>query len=216
MEFSLNSEVKLVSVMGNDLTVVNAARVSLNKHKEVLDESDEKLISYLATHKHWTPFSHPQITFRISMPIAIARQWFKSTVGLTRNEVSRRYVSDEPEYFVPDQLRPKDKSIKQGSKQEEHPLSSLYLTKYQKLVSDANELYLDMIKEGICAEQSRFILPQCTMTSFYETGSLYAYSRIINLRNKTDAQKEIQDIAKQVFLYTKELFPLSINYLCQT
>ena len=107
--------VELLNHMGDDLTVVNAARVSMAKHVTLFVDQDRKLISYLAKHNHWTPFSHVTFQFRLKMPIFLAREWFRHTVGIARNEVSRRYVTDEPEFFTPTEWRSKAEHVKQGS-----------------------------------------------------------------------------------------------------
>ena len=108
--------VELLESFGNDLTVVNAARVSFAKEVKEFKEGDQKLINYLVKHNHISPFFHPQIRFRLKMPIFVAREWFRHTIGFSRNEVSRRYVDDEPEIFVPSELRARDSNKKQGSK----------------------------------------------------------------------------------------------------
>lgn len=223
IKLAYNSQVQLISVMGTDLTVVNSARVSFDKEskyiyddddKAILDRRDENLIKFLAEHNHWTPFSHPQLTFRIDMPLAIARQWFKHTVGLTRNEISRRYVSDPPTYFCPNIFRQKDENKKQGSRPTAVENNEELLQEYIDFIDKSNALYEKLLDKGVCPEQARFVLPTATMTSFYETGSLYAYSRIVNLRDKSDAQKEIQDIAKLIKKYLDINFPISTKYLC--
>lgn len=224
-KISYKSEVNLISVMGSDITVVNSARVSFNREskyifddddKPILERRDEKLIKFLAEHNHWTPFSHPQLTFRIDMPLAIARQWFKHTVGLTRNEVSRRYISDPPSFFCPTIFREQDDNKKQGSKLTPVDNNEQLIEEYIDFLDRANSFYEKLLDNNVCPEQARFVLPTATMTSFYETGSLYAYARIVNLRNKPDAQKEIQDIAKVIKLYLDINFPISTKYLCDT
>jgi len=107
--------VEYIDHMGDDRTVANSARVSFASHKDSFDEKDEKLINYLAEHNHWTPFAHPQITLRVKAPIPIRTQFFKSKVGLVENEISRRYVSIEPEFYYPKWRSKPDKSKKQGS-----------------------------------------------------------------------------------------------------
>lgn len=217
------SSLELRSSMGDDLMVVDAARVSLAKEseweyrlledslevEEVLSYDDTRLINYLAKHKHWTPFSHPQIQFRIKMPIAIARQWFKHQIGITRNEVSRRYVSDEPEVFIPASLRSKpEKSIKQGSG-EEHEHSFWLIESMALEVERQIDNYNRLIEIGICPEQARFFLPQGTYTEFIETGSLAAYARIANLRLDPHAQYEVRVYAQAVADHLSKLFPIS-------
>lgn len=221
--------VKLLDHMGSDLTVVNAARVSFNKRKEEFDERDEKLIHFLARNNHWTPFGHPQIQFRIKMPIFVARQWFRSNVGIVRNEVSRRYVDDAPEFFEPDVWRGRAKNKKQGSSEKvislkdlsawrsnEHPNKSERIFDdyslqelYDELLERNNHLYNMLIANDVAPEQARMVLPQSTYTEFIETGSLAAYARVYNLRIDPHAQKEVQDYAKQIGELIQPLFPVS-------
>lgn len=216
--------VKLIDCMGDDLTVCNSARVSFNKKSSYKDlyprihlkEEDEKLIKYLAKHGHWTPFSQVQFQFRIKMPIAIARQYFKSQIGFTRNEISRRYVSYNPEYFIPKIFRERpEENIKQGSGAAlkysyELKVKKAYLTHCK----NCDILYRSMIDDfNIAPEQARLILPQCIMTEFIETGSLAAYARLINLRMDQGAQKEIQEYAHLLSKEIKKLCPVSWKYL---
>lgn len=215
-------EVKLIDSMGNDLTVVNAARVSFHKEshwtlegyeidgeygeKTVLHEQDQKLIKYLATHNHWTPFSHVMITMREKVPIFVARQRFKHMVGFTYNEVSRRYVDDEPEFFVPDAWRKKAENKKQGSSDEtvsyfpDYEIASAAYKNiteaYKSMLESCESLYGDMLDAGVAPEQARMVLPQSMFTEYYCTGSLAAWARAYKLRIDPHAQKEIQDLAK--------------------
>ncbi len=194
-----------------DLLVVNAARVSFAKEKTSMDESDVKLIKYLAKHNHWTPFSHSSITLRIKMPIFVARQWFKHMVGFTRNEVSRRYVDFEPEFWAPDSWRGTATDKKQGSSDEEqYELTieeGIEEFTYEDIVRICNDWYAQ--NDHICPEQRRAVLPQSMMTEFIETGSLAAYARLAGLRNQPDAQKEIQEYALEVDKIMKDLYPVS-------
>lgn len=235
--------VEYINHMGSDLTVVNAARVSFDKESELVDiygyehpdninrsekekivrwyrvvgkglsEKDQKLIKYLASHNHWTPFSHVMITMRETVPIFVARQRFKHMVGFTYNEVSRRYVDDEPEFFVPDVWRGKPENAKQGSSDIEIKDMYAFLDrdildrsdlKERNTVNDQYEfflrisegLYKAMIKAGVAPEQARMVLPQSMYTSYYVTGSLAAWARAYKLRTDPHAQKEIQNLAK--------------------
>ena len=203
--------VELLDHMGDDLTVVNAARVSMAKHSAQLVDKDEKLILYLATHNHWTPFSHVTFQFRIKMPIFIAREWFRHTVGITRNEVSRRYVTDEPEFFTPAEWRSKAEHVKQGSGEVIDSAGRVLeiSTAYDKAIETCAEAYETLLNCGVCPEQARMVLPQSMMTEFIETGSLYAYARIWRLRTDPHAQKEIQQIAAQVGEEIEKLCPVS-------
>jgi len=218
-----------ISHMGDDLTVVNAARVSFDKASQFVNEGreapdfpeddyseelqisqgDTKLISYLAKHGHWTPFSHPQITMRYTVPIFIARQEFKHIVGFTRNEVSRRYVDDTPEFYVPEVWRSRPEgSVKQGSGGA-HEYSGAWGAKYEKYLSDALCWYSSMINDGIAPEQARMVLPQSMYTSYYITGSLAAFARMVKQRSDPHAQVEIQELAAMVDEVIRPLYPVS-------
>lgn len=208
-------QVEYVQHMGSDIDVVNAARVSFSKKVDSLSKNDEKLIKYLAEHNHWTPFSHCQVQLKIEMPIFIARQWFKSTVGFSRNEKSRRYVGDSPTFYYPEQWRQKPgKNIKQGSGENVSPaLNEKINYKYDSIVEKCEELYNELILIGVAPEQARMILPQSMKTEFIETGSLQAYSRICNLRKDFHAQKEIQWFANEIDKIMIKLFPVSWKVL---
>jgi len=201
--------VELLDVMGSDLTVVNAARVSFGKQKEVFDESDEKLIKYLAKYGHWTPFSQCQLQFRIRMPIFTARQYFKHTVGLTRNEISRRYVKDAPEFHLPKEWRLAAENVKQGSSSEisenSEDLSKIVDEFYKK----SEELYNLLLSKNICPEQARMVLSQAMYTEFIETGSLAAYARINSLRVEKTAQLETREYPLAQEQLIEPIFPIS-------
>ena len=207
-------KVELIEQLGTDLTVVNAARVSFNKHHEELEQNDEKLIRYLATHGHWTPFAHPQLQFRISAPIFVARQLVKHQIGLVWNEVSRRYVDYTPEVYLPkpDEWRGKPENAKQGSTgtMSLHPILEMDV---QMVVKMAVDTYDQLIKVGVAPEQARMILPLSTYTEWYWTGSLYAFSRICKLRLSEDSQEETREIARQIGELCGKIFPISWKYL---
>lgn len=224
-------EIKLIDVMGDDLRVVNAARVSFDKesgwnevpyrngydqtdigYSQELSEKDQKLINYLASHNHWTPFSHVQITMREKVPIFVARQRFKHMVGFTYNEVSRRYVDDTPEFFTPDKWRARAANKKQGSSDEEvewletgeflvwddptSPLLEISLKDYyNSFIREAEEFYKLLIRNEVAPEQARMVLPQSLYTTYYVTGSLAAWARAYKLRSDEHSQREIQDLA---------------------
>lgn len=217
------SSVELIDHMGSDLTVVNAARVSMAKESDwdfgdcgfdmKLSKRDCGLIAYLAKHNHWTPFSHPQIQLRIKMPIFVARQWFKHMIGFTRNEVSRRYVDDTPEVYVPTEWRLRAASVKQGSSDEVVKNSaelSAFVT--EEVFAAVLGCYEELIEGGVCPEQARMVLPQM-YTEFYETGSLAAYARLAKLRLDPHAQKEVRQYAHAVSEIIGELFPFSWAHL---
>ncbi len=213
--------VTLIDSMGNDLTVVNSARVSLNKESffndngELKDE-DIKLIKYLAKHNHWTPFSQVTFQFRIKMPIFIARQYFRSNVGLTRNEVSRRYVSDPPEFWEPTSWRSRPENVKQGSGEDLPEVTQVYFFEVYRAAMDALETsYNAFIQKGCCPEQARALLPQSMMTEFIETGSLAAYARVYTLRKDSHAQVEIQEYADLIGNVIKNKTPHSWRALTE-
>jgi thymidylate synthase (FAD) len=206
-------KVELLEVFGDDLTVVNAARVSLGKHVTEFTERDAKLIKYLANHEHTSPFFHPQARFRIKIPIWMAREWFRHTIGFARNEVSRRYVDEPPTFHIPDALRSRAANKKQGSKDDTHELSSQYREEMEHLCDETCRLYQLMLANGICPEQARMILPQNMMTEFIETGSLAAYARLCKLRLGPDAQKEIRDVAQMIGDALEKVFPVSWSVL---
>ena len=208
--------VERLDVFGDDLTVVNAARVSFAKESSVLSMADEKLIRYLARNNHITPFFHPQIRFRLRMPIFVAREWFRHTVGFSRNEVSRRYVDSKPSFWKPiEALRLRDKSVKQGSKDELHPRKNEILGRWCKLEAEVTAFYEELLGEGVAPEIARGILPQSMHTEFIETGSLYAYARLCKLRLDPHAQKEIREYAERISQCLESQFPVSWKYLME-
>ena len=201
--------VELIDSMGSDLSVVNAARVSFAKESDweysdkfvdVLSDKDEKLIAYLATHNHWTPFAHAFLSFRIKAPIFVARQLVKHQVGLAWNEVSRRYVDDEPEFWFPKVWRGKPVNAKQGSSgtlESEQPRYDINMY-IRGVVKDSLDCYMEMLDLGMAPEQARMVLPQNTMTEWIWSGSLAAFARVCKLRLDPHAQQETQEIAKLI------------------
>jgi len=207
-------ETKLIDVMGTDLTVVNAARVSFGKKKEKFEEGDEKLIKYLAQHNHWSPFGHCMLQFHIKAPIFVARQLVKHQVGLTWNEISRRYVDYEPEFYEVDKWRGRPVDKKQGSSEEEiewvdgnEEVSTTSLQTEIEALAEYN--YNWMLRAGVAPEQARMILPQSMMTEWYWSGTLYAFARICNLRCAEDAQYETRIVANLINDECERLFPIS-------
>jgi len=201
-------DIELIDKLGTDLSVVNAARVSFAKRKDVLDEKDDKLIKYLALHGHWSPFAHAFLSFRIKAPIFVARQLVKHQVGLSWNEVSRRYVSDKPEFYIPFMWRKKpEKSIKQGSSNEEVEFD------ITELIDNCKGTYNYMLEEGIAPEMARMVLPQCMMTEWIWSGSVFAFSRVCNLRSKSNAQAETRMVTHQLSRHMKDHFPICYKYL---
>ena len=205
-------KVDLIDSMGSDLTVVNAARVSFDKTSSTLDEKDIKLINYLAKHNHWSPFSHCFLQFRVKAPIFIARQLAKHQVGLSWNEVSRRYVDSPPEFYEPETWRGKPENVKQGSDGEAKSqyFPNLYL-------GDVTELALNnydkMIVQGVAPEMARMVLPQNMYTEWYWSGSLYAFSRVCQLRLDKTSQAEVQEVAVKLSAHCWSLFPHSWDAL---
>jgi thymidylate synthase (FAD) len=208
-------KVELLETFGSDLTVVNAARVSLGKHVDEFTEKDARLCKYLADHDHVSPFFHPQARFRLKMPIWMAREWYRHTIGFARNEVSRRYVDDAPTFHLPDAIRTRAPNKKQGSNDDVHPKSDDILHLMRNAYEEANRTYEVLLDEGVPPEQARMILPQNMMTEFIETGSLAAYARLCKLRLGPDAQKEIQDVAQSVSDALSTAFPHTWPVLIQ-
>ena len=208
-------QVKLVDKMGSDLSVVNAARVSFAKESEwesipeggqiegLLSLADEKLIKYLAKHNHWSPFGHASMQFHIKAPIFVARQLVKHQVGLVWNEVSRRYVDDEPEFYIPKKWRLKADNKKQGSSDEtiEYNIDGA--------IQFVTQTYNNLLREQVAPEMARMVLPQNLYTEWYWSGTLMAFARVCNLRCAKDTQWETQQIANQIDEFGEKLFEYS-------
>ena len=205
--------VELLEVFGSDLTVVNAARVSFHKESHEMTLADEKLIKYLAEHQHTSPFFHPQLRFRLNMPIFVAREWFRHTIGFARNEMSRRYVDSPPEIWTPSEFRQRDPKLKQGSKSESVEKNEEAGQLYRQTVDASVRAYHELMELGVAPEMARSVLPLSLYTEFIETGSLAAYARLCKLRLDPSAQKEIRDYAQKVHDLIAEKFPLSWKYL---
>jgi len=203
--------VELQEVFGDDLLVVNAARVSFSKESHDLSEKDEKLINYLAKHNHISPFFHPQIRFRIKMPIFVAREWYRHQIGFARNEVSRRYVDDIPECWIPrsEDLRERDAKVKQGSKDTIVQNADEIHDIIERHTQNSVNMYTYLLGQGIAPEVARCVLPQSMMTEFIETGSLAAYARLFKLRSDPSAQKEIRIYAEKIGEFLSKCFPIS-------
>ena len=247
-------KVQLVDYMGSDLSVVNSARVSFNKKSKAesseikkidfygsgetlvtlptLNKRDEKLIRYLARHNHWTPFAHTCITFHIKAPMFVARQLQKHQIGLVWNEVSRRYIKEEPEFYIPEEWRYQAENVKQGSSDEfikdddlDKKIRTEYTSEYSwkdnliptpfQITEESKSIYNVLLDIGICAEQARMVLPQNTYTEWYWTGSLFAFARVCKLRCAKDTQKESRDVANQIFDLCSEVYPVSWKYLME-
>ena len=202
-------EATYIDHMGSDLSVVNAARVSFGKkHTEFDTERDTKLIKYLAKHKHISPFGHAFASFHVKAPVFVARQLVKHKF-LRWNEVSRRYVSEPPEFYEPE-WREVAENKKQGSggpmgKSERKPV----VNKYEQLTKGAARTYRRMLELGVCEEQARMVLPQSMMTEWYWSGSLDAFAAMCHLRCKPDTQYESRIVAEAIDDKMAELFPVS-------
>lgn len=234
--------VEYITHSGDDLLVCNAARISFDKMtqwEEVeetywednalfggrsytetvkkVSERDQKLIKYLATHGHWSPFAHPQVTLRINAPVFVTRQLQKHVVGLVWSEVSRRYVDDEPELYVPNEWRGRPTNgMKQGSSDETIPHQEGYTRYLQHAYYEARSCYEYMIEEGVAPEMARMVLPQAMMTQWFWTGSLSAFARVCKLRLDSHAQKETRDVAEMIASIIEPLFPVSFKALMDT
>jgi len=206
-------EVTYVDHMGSDLSVVNAARVSFGKKSDwlprvhngeqlVLTPKDAKLISYLARHNHKSPFNHAFATFHIKAPIFVARQLQKHEY-MPWNEISRRYVDSEPEFYQPDVWRGRSEDKKQGSD------GVVNVGKIGDISLTSKTLYNSLLDRGVAPEQARMVLPQSTMTEWYWSGSVHAFAKMCGLRLKPDAQYETRLVAEQIEDKMTELFPES-------
>lgn len=205
-------KIELLDYLGSDLTIVNAARVSMDKwHDEFDEESDTRLLRYLALHNHWTPFAQPQIQVRVTAPIFVARQFFKSTTGTVRNETSRRYVDSAPEFFYPEEWRSRPQgNIKQGSGAPLEPATAYKAEQtYRNAVDACRHAYDALLTWGVAPEQARMVLPQSMFTQWVETGSLAYWARVYGLRSGSHAQQEIQDLVRELDVIMVRLFPVA-------
>jgi len=208
--------------MGNDLSVVNAARVSFGKKSthvytdesnspNVLYVRDVNLIKYLAKHNHISPFGHCFASFHVKAPIFVARQLVKHKF-LRWNEISRRYVSDTPEFYRPEVWRGKSEDKKQGSGPALED-QNIHIATTQRIVE---MLYKSMLDRNVCEEQARMVLPQNTMTEWYWSGSLDAFASMCQLRCKSDSQFETRIVADHISSKMSEIFPVSWKHLCES
>jgi len=226
-------EVTYINHMGNDLSVVNAARVSFAKESKwedydsenrtigeeykdqyVLKDRDRKLIHYLAEHQHFSPFGHCFASFVVKAPIFVARQLVKHKF-LRWNEISRRYVDSEPEFYKPSEWRKRSDDKKQGSHGALIDGSKIWDSLVGQEARDTLLLYTGMIKQGVCPEQARMVLPQSTMTEWYWSGSLDAFADMCKLRCANDTQAETQEVAWGISFKMEELFPASWQELME-
>ena len=208
-------EVVLINSCGNDLSVVNAARVSFHKESEFLENGklklgDEKLINYLAKHKHTSPFNHAFMTFRVKAPIFVARQLVKHKF-MPWNEVSRRYVDEEPEFYIPD-IRVRVDNVKQGSGGI-HQYSDKFKVDMEDFCRNALYEYQSLIADNVAPEVARAVLPQTMMTEWIWSGTLGAYCDMLKLRLDPHAQYESRVVAQKIAEIVKSLFPVSYEAL---
>jgi thymidylate synthase (FAD) len=213
-------EVNYIDHMGSDLSVVNAARVSFGKKSEwmprihygedlVLKPKDAKLIKYLAKHQHKSPFNHTFVTFHVKAPVFVARQLVKHEY-MPWNEVSRRYVDEEPEFYVPDVWRGRSADKKQGS---EGVIEDIDPDVANSMVACAKHDYNYLLAKGVSPEQARMVLPQSMMTEWYWSGTLFSFSKMCGLRLKEDTQAETQIVASKIALTMAKIYPVSWNAL---
>jgi thymidylate synthase (FAD) len=192
---------------GNDLMVVNAARVSFAKESAMFSGKDAGLISYLARHNHKSPFNHTFVTFHVKAPVIVARQLVKHEY-MPWNEVSRRYVDDEPEFYTPDVWRGRSADKKQGS-EGVVKLEGVDEQIVDDYAVEALTAYQVLLEAGVCPEQARFVLPQSMMTEWYWSGTLFAFAKMCNGRCAPDTQLETRLVANQICDKMRELFPVS-------
>ena len=213
-------EVTYIDHMGSDLSVVNAARVSFGKKSEwhqriytgepnVLKTKDAKLINYLAKHNHKSPFNHAFATFHVKAPVFVARQLVKHEY-MPWNEISRRYVDEEPEFYVPSVWRGRSADKKQGS---EGVVKSNFGIEYYH--EKAWQAYDQLLNEGVSPEQARMVLPQSMMTEWYWSGTLFAFAKMCSLRLKADTQEETQYVAQKIALTMAKIYPVSWDALME-
>jgi len=217
-----NGYVRLVDTMGSDLSVANAARASFAKESTEMSSGDARLISFLARENHMSPFRHAFMTFEFKAPLMVARQHWKYVVGSDHtmdswNESSRRYITMEPEFYVPksNEWRLSVEDVKQGSGGPVDPMvGSILTTELLTYIEKGEQLYKTAMEAGVAAEQARLFLPAYSMHVIYRWScSLQSVALFLNQRLEEDAQKEIQDYAEAVFSFAKEKFPISIPLL---
>ena len=216
--------VRLVDTLGNDLSVVNAARVSYDKESEDFSPRDAKLIKFLINEGHTSPFRHAALTFEVYAPLFVARQWWKYAVGSTHvddqngwNESSRRYITEDEQFYVPSasSWRRKPENSKQGSGEPIHfSVGYHYTNKLQEIIAEGTKLYEDAMADNIAPEIARLFLPAYGMYVRWRwTTSLQGVMTFLDQRLEHDAQKEIQDYAKVVKELTEQAFPQTMKVL---
>ncbi len=210
------SALELVRASGSDLDIVNAARVSYGTRSSILTPRDEKLIYYLISHQHTSPFEHTQLVFRVKCPLYISKQWMRHRVGVSYNEISGRYVEIPLEFYTPKQLRTQDPVNKQGSVPKEFTEEQKIREAYAHTLKTSSETYLALLEAGICRELARGVLPQCTFTEFIFTCNLISLFHFVKLRADSHAQWEIQQYAKGMLNFALPHFPVAINSWLKT
>ena len=208
--------VDLVQHMGTDLTIVNSARVSFGKHKEKLDEKDERLINYLVKHKHTSTFEHNVVTLRFVVPLFVRSQHHRHRTW-SYNEISRRYTDINIQFYEPTEFRTQHKSNRQASNPDETADPVLYtpVEKTSEAVRKHHEesmrLFDKMIEAGVCREQARGVLPQNMYTEYYGTVNLSNLLKFIDLRTHEGAQWEIQKVAEACLDIVEDLWPVAVS-----
>ena len=204
--------VELIDFMGSDLNVVNAARVSFDKVSTEFNNKDERLLAYLAKHGHWSPFAHTSITVRCKVPLFLARQLVKHQVGGSWNEVSRRYVDSDPEFWFPKVLHTRPENAKQGCGGV-HPLSHTGLGFIEGTTREAFAMYKALLDSDVAPEEARMVLPLNTMTEFMWTGSVMFFARVIKQRKDAHAQLVAQEFAELLTAAIADVYPKSLEAL---
>jgi len=198
----MNNKVELLNFMGDDLMVVNVARVSYGKQSNEMNDKDIRLLKYLYEHKHTSPWRHPQLQFRITCPIFVERQLFKHQIGMSANSISGRYVDFSDTYWEPVVLREQSKDSKQGSGN--HVMREDLIHKMKDVVLYAKNTYKELIDQGISKELARTILPLSLNTTFIWTGSMLSFLHLFELRLKPDAQLETRNIVYDILMAIKK------------
>ncbi len=212
--------VELVDSVGSDLSVVNSARVSFGKHKDVLDKKDEKLIRYLINHKHTSTLEHCFVTFRVKVPLFVRSQHHRHRTW-SYNEISRRYTDFDIQFYEPRSFRTQHKSNRQASNADELTNPVIYSyedgsflradTLVRSIHTQSLKIFNDMIEAGVCREQARGVLPQNMYTEYYASANLNNILKFIDLRTHEGAQWEIQQLAKGMLDIVSELYPITVR-----
>jgi thymidylate synthase (FAD) len=211
-------KVEYVEHMGSDLSVVNSARVSFGKHKQLLEENDAKLINYLIKHRHTSTLEHCVVTFRFKVPLYVRSQHHRHRTW-SYNEISRRYTDYNIEFYNPELYRTQHDSNRQASNTDEfvsgpmsHPILGCGCNEYiRRFNNQALKVYNSLLDIGVCREQARGILPQNMYTEYYGTANLNNILKFVDLRIHEGAQGEIQEVANAILKITKKLYPITVG-----